>query len=528
LKHHLHFILLLTILFPAPNVSFATSQSYAVIEGTAIIDDKIVTENNDNGYTIKLLKTDGTPLLPVAEDSDGVNANGLYHIEIPLYDAINQSGVNPGETVLINVLKGNNKLKIKSPLNGIVKVGVSGSITKLDIVAVSNMPVLSAVFNLLLSDNDLNEPEDSFKMTYPIKISEYHSSGGPIYINENGAIYILYDSDEGVHFIKSIDQGSTFTSPIEIFPPGNKKNSQCISIAVNGDYIHTTWVYLTYDGNTEVLYSRSKDGGQSFDPPAYISLVDGINSVPSSLASNGKNYVGVFTSNSEPGTGINFLSYTFSEDNGETFEYPTIISTTGIEPNITSADNYVYLVWIEGNTVYVAVSNDFGRTFFEPVKNFPNYEQPHVINLHITKNGDLFMILCDEHSNGLKDVRIFKSRDHGLTFDSFLAVPNIDTRSVDAIIDDDENIYISWAKNRNLTRYDDIKTYFMYSTDKGVTFNGPILLPYIYSEVRYTLWGPWLAKLQNNKIIFTWVKCQKDDPLYKFYQYMSIGTIPEH
>ena len=532
MKRNFYFIFSLIFLFSVPSLSFAAVPSPAVIEGTVIIDGTALTDSNDDGYTIKIVKTDGTALLPPAEDSDGMNSQGLYHTEIPLYDANDQTGgVNPGDSVLVNVIKGNRKLKVKSPLNGIVAVGSSGSITQIDIVAESNKLVMNAILNLLLADNDENGQNDRFKMTYPRKVIEDPVVGGSpnvLYVDELGIIYIMWNTSGGVYFIKSYDKGNTFTSPVEIFPPGHY-DSEGITFAKNGDYIHTTWTYIPPNGLTEILYSRSADGGQSFDPPAYISLVDGINSVPSSIASNGSNYVGVFMENSEPGTGIDYLSYTFSEDNGETFVYPTVISDFGDDPQIAITDNYIYLVWVEDlgglAGVHISVSDDLGRTFSEPVNICPDCHLSLIKNLHVADNGDFYIIVHDRPNYGLKNVRIFKTKDHGLTFDDFLAAKDIETRLINAVMDDEENIYICWAENYNLLSYDDIKTYFMYSTDKGVSFSGPILLPYIYGETRYTVWGPWLVKLEKNKILFVWTERESlDDPLYLYW---SIGTIPE-
>lgn len=146
-------ISVLTLLFFIPSVSWALKPIPARIGGTVTVAGVTLTDDTDNGYTIKITKQDGSSLGPGAEDTNGLSSTGWYIIDIPLYNANSQiDGVNTGDTVVIHVFKGNRELKIKSPANGEVIVGTSRSTTQIDIEVEKLMPVITPILFLLLEE----------------------------------------------------------------------------------------------------------------------------------------------------------------------------------------------------------------------------------------------------------------------------------------------------------------------------------------------------------------------------------------
>lgn len=153
MKKTILWISVLTLLFFIPSISRAVIPVPARIGGTITVDGVTLTEDTDNGYTIKITKQDGSSPGPGAEDTNGLSSAGWYIVDIPLYNVKGQiNGVNTDDTIIIQVYKGNRKLKVISPANGEVTVEASGSVTQIDIVAEKSSSLLTAILSLLLEE----------------------------------------------------------------------------------------------------------------------------------------------------------------------------------------------------------------------------------------------------------------------------------------------------------------------------------------------------------------------------------------
>ena len=112
----------------------------ARIGGSVTVDGTPLTQATDDGYTFTVTKQDGTAYVDLngvpAQDLDGLNANDWYLIDIPIYDAADQTGgANPGDTAVIHIFKDGSELTVTSPSNGEFAVSDSGTITQIDLVA---------------------------------------------------------------------------------------------------------------------------------------------------------------------------------------------------------------------------------------------------------------------------------------------------------------------------------------------------------------------------------------------------------
>lgn len=89
----------------------------------------------DDDFVFKVSRTDGTDFDPVAEDADGLNSRDHYVIDIPIYNAREQTGgALSGDTAIVRVLVDGRELNVVSPPSGRIIVGNSGSITLVDLV----------------------------------------------------------------------------------------------------------------------------------------------------------------------------------------------------------------------------------------------------------------------------------------------------------------------------------------------------------------------------------------------------------
>ncbi len=113
------------------------------IGGTIVVNGILLTEATDSGYTIEVTKPDGSAYSPAARDTDGLNGEGFYTINIPIFDLLNQpGGAHPGDAASIHVYKDGSELLVTSPINGLLVVGDGGSASLVPVqVQTSQAPV---------------------------------------------------------------------------------------------------------------------------------------------------------------------------------------------------------------------------------------------------------------------------------------------------------------------------------------------------------------------------------------------------
>lgn len=129
-------------------------------------------------------------------------------------------------------------------------------------------------------------------------------------------------------------------------------------------------VYVVWHNfsNSEIFFTASRDGGQTFSSPQIISNTLGVSTDPQ-ITSQGDNVYVVWRDNT-PG---NFdIFFTMSSNGGLTFSTPENISETpgfSANPQISVEGNNVYVVWRDtipqttNTEILFAVSDDTGLTF---------------------------------------------------------------------------------------------------------------------------------------------------------------------
>ncbi len=143
-------------------IAFAVPPIPARIGGTVTIDKTPLTDSTDEGYVVKVTKTNGDPFNPVAEDNDGLNNFDWYIIDIPIYDATEQpGGAQPSDQAVIHVYRNGEELTVTKPVNGEFIIGNSGSTEQIDIEAEGSPDVETnnppAVPQLVYPSNGLSD-----------------------------------------------------------------------------------------------------------------------------------------------------------------------------------------------------------------------------------------------------------------------------------------------------------------------------------------------------------------------------------
>ena len=162
-----------------------------------------------------------------------------------------------------------------------------------------------------------------------------------------------------VFFTRSIDRGNTFSKPINLSNDPSNSQSAAISISRNNS-VYVVWAD-NFIGTYEVFFTKSLDGGNTFDKVMVISS-NVARALSPSISTYGNNAYAVWNDNT---SGKPEIFFTRSIDSGSTFNMPININNdTGISDlaQITPDDDgELYLVWqdnIAGNSmIYFTKTN---------------------------------------------------------------------------------------------------------------------------------------------------------------------------
>lgn len=173
-------------------------------------------------------------------------------------------------------------------------------------------------------------------------------SGYPsLAVNENTLHVTWYDQRDGnyeIYYKRSADGGITWEPDMRL--TGNPAVSYSPSIAVNGNVVHLVW-YDTSDGNEEIYYKRSTNGGLTWEADVRLTN-DPAFSDNTSIAVSGSS---VHVAWMDTRDGNYEIYYIRSADEGLNW-YPetrlTWYDGSSYNPSIVSSGLNVHCVWYDG------------------------------------------------------------------------------------------------------------------------------------------------------------------------------------
>jgi hypothetical protein len=323
-------------------------------------------------------------------------------------------------------------------------------------------------------------------------------------------------------FSKSTDGGQTFSAPQII---GNQQgNSIAPFIATDGTTVFITWTYRVSD-NSEIFFSKSTNGGETFSTPQKISS-DSSYSSGSRIAIDGKNiFLTWFSITWSDGLYKNMeIHFSKSTDGGETFSEPQNISNNeGFSqyPSIVTDGSNIFVTWsddsMERSGIFFSKSTDGGQTFSAP----QNISNPlgYSSGPFVATDGKNIFVAWFYHVEGKEpDIHFTKSTDGGQTFSAPQNLSNTAGYSgTPFVATDGSNIFLIWIESQEKSRF----IHFSKSTDGGQTFSAPQIISNTQGFSDY----PSIATDGSNIFVtWSWAKNLFDDP-WKIY--FSKSTIAE-
>jgi hypothetical protein len=230
------------------------------------------------------------------------------------------------------------------------------------------------------------------------------------------------DNSGKVVFVRSTDQGETFTAPLNVSRSSGVAFEPEIAVDPS-DAINIVW-QDTAPGTSVIMFSRSMDGGATFSTPKQISKGSGA-ATEAAIASDAQGRLHVTWVDASGG---DFQAYySRSTDSGKSFSAP--INASGFrdgdihKPALTTFHNTVYLAFQNGGLygeddvrnqqVYLAKSDDAGVSFglAEQVSNADNSKgRAHSPALVVDSQGVLHITWIDASIVGNDEGLLFYSR----------------------------------------------------------------------------------------------------------------------
>jgi len=293
-----------------------------------------------------------------------------------------------------------------------------------------------------------------------------------------GKIYVAYKGGQDIYFVRWSSSTSSFTPPVNISSyPLSSTSPGCPEMAVSSNGV----IYILWEYNNGIWFTKSSDGGYSFTSPKDLSLPNGRSSSPKMAVAG--SHVNVIWVEEDEGDGDIYLRV--SRDNGKTFSLPKNLSNTWTpsrNPAIaTDGWRYIYVVWEES---IPGRGGDKGEIYF--LRDEGSWGLPAMGRRNLTSFLDIDgdeksdVVLGAPLSKGIGESYVFLSKTLGRYF---LSSRNTDPSEADYILSEGETgdwfgHSVAIAGDINGDGYADIIVGAPYADSAGETDSGTVYIYY--------------------------------------------------
>jgi hypothetical protein len=250
-------------------------------------------------------------------------------------------------------------------------------------------------------------------------------------------------------------------------------NNNAMSMATNGNTVHIAW-YDNRDGNIEIYYKRSTDKGVTWGTDTRLTNNSAVSEWPALSVSGSLVYI-VWYDNRD---GNYELYFKRSTDGGTTWTADsrlTNFSGDSYNPSISAADQIVHVSWYDNrngnNEIYHKRSTDGGISWGADTRLTNNTATSW--DPAVSVSGSIIHIIWWDNRDGNYEIYYKRSTDAGITWgaDTRLTIDNSSSEFPSLSVSGSE-VCVTWSDNRD----GNFEIYYKRSTDAGITWGNDIRL----------------------------------------------------
>jgi hypothetical protein len=293
------------------------------------------------------------------------------------------------------------------------------------------------------------------------------SSGSVVHV-------VWYDSSDGnqeIYYKRSTDGGASWGTDTRL--TNNNASSEYPSVAVTSSVVHVVWSD-NRDGDYEIYYKRSTDGGASWGADIRLTNSNGTSNNPSITVSGSVVHVVWHDARD-----ANFeIYYKRSTDGGASWGADTRLTNTkyiSMYPSIAVFGSVVHVVWqmfimeeygADNPEIYYKRSTDGGVSWEADTRLTNNISFSGIASVAVS--GSVVHVVWDDLRDLNFEIYYKRSTDGGASWGSDTRLTNA-PRSSDnpSITVSGSVVHVVWSDNRDWNR----EIYYKRSTDGGIVWS---------------------------------------------------------
>ncbi|MFA5806017.1 MAG: exo-alpha-sialidase [Melioribacteraceae bacterium] len=281
-----------------------------------------------------------------------------------------------------------------------------------------------------------------------------------------------------IYYKRSTDGGLTWSANVNL--SNNVSIAYNPAIAVSGSYVHVVWYDnrdANLDGNMEEYYKRSTDGGITWGPEIRLTN-NTFKSLHPSIFASGLNLHLVWNDNRD---GNYEVYYKNSSDGGDTWSADLRLSNTASKswmPSVAISGSVVHVVWHDSTAgnweIYYKRSTNGGISWGADTRLTNNSASSQWATLAVS--GSIVHIAwTDDRTGTLDNIYYKRSTNGGSTWgaDTKLSMKNSNNDSFPSLAVNGSNVHLVFYGYRSKSHYDII---YKTSTNAGVTWGSDVQL----------------------------------------------------
>ncbi len=266
------------------------------------------------------------------------------------------------------------------------------------------------------------------------------------------AVHVVWeeyrDGNAEIYYKRSTDAGASWGADTRLTT--NAANSFSPSVAVSGGVVHVTW-FDQRDGNNEIYYKRSIDGGSTWSPDIRLTN-NSSSSIYSAVAAVG-DLVHVVWEEHRDGNGE--VYYKRSTDGGASWSADTRLTNNAansFSPSVAAAGSDVNVAWFDQRDANLEIYDkhsaneglnwgaDKRITNNAAVSNYPSV---------VVAGASVHLVWFDER-DGNTEIYYNQSADRGATWGSDVRLTNDTARSTDpSVVVSGSSVHVAWTDARD-------------------------------------------------------------------------------